>query len=150
MIKVDGISWPVACEVHRKPDVRISDISGLMLTKAIFNDVLGTYANYSVAIPVPRGNEAEYAALFEILSNPVEGHTFELPYNSGNIAVVGIVSGLTDTPYLTPSGYYWEGCRFEITANYPSKTMSLGQAISRGRTPIPAQTTYEDADERYY
>lgn len=146
----DDNEWPWPCDINRAADVRLSDISGLMLDKSIFNDVYGTYLSYNVALAVPPGSESIYYSFYELLSAPVEGHAFKFPYNGGRVQMAGLVSDLRDTYIPMTDGSYWRGCTFTISSNHPTKYMSLDEVITRGRTPIPEQATYEDADERYY
>lgn len=150
MIQVDGITWSIPCEIKRKAELQASEISGLMLDRNYFNDVLGTYMSYTVAIAAPMSMLNEYGALYEALTDPWDGHEFTLPYNQGTIEITGRVVSVQDTHYEIAGGVYWEGCTFELIANHPSKYLSLGEVLSRGRAPIPPQTSYPDGDERYY
>ena len=150
MIKIDNITWDVPCKIVRKAEIKGSEISGLMLDGSYFNDVLGTYMSYTVAIAAPMNMLNEYGALYEALSDPYDGHEFVLPYNQGSIWITGRVVSVQDTHYQIANGVYWEGCTFDVVANHPSKSMTLSGVITRGRTPIPPQTSYPDGDERYY
>lgn len=151
MIKVDNITWHVPCKIVRKAEIKASEISGLMLDKNYFNDVLGTYMSYTVAIAAPQNMLNEYGALYEALTDPWDGHAFVLPYNQGTIDITGRVVSVQDTHYeIAGGGAYWEGCEFEVIANHPSKFLSLGAVLTRGRAPIPAQTSYPDFDEVYF
>lgn len=147
---IDGTGWPWPCDITRNADIKLSDISGLMLDRTIFNDIHGTYMSYDVVLATPIGEETIYNAFYEMLSDPIDGHSFKFPYNGGLVEITALVSDLKDTFVKMTDGTHWKGCSFTITANHPTKYESLGEVISRGRTPIPAQTTYPDADERYY
>ena len=147
---VDGIGWPWPCHIGRNAEIKLTDISGVMLDGSIFNDVFGTYMSYDVTLAAPVGQETVYNAFYELLSSPVEGHTFVFPYNGGNVEITGFAAGLQDTYVPMTDGNYWKGLTFTITSNYPTKYESLGEVLSRGRIPAPAQTSYEDADEKYY
>lgn len=150
MIVIDGLTWDVPCEIHRTAELQSSEISGLMLDLSYFNDVLGTFMAYDVGIAVPWNMLDDYSAIYELLTDPLDGHTFILPYNQDYITITGRVANVKDTLYKTADGNYWEGCTFTVIANHPSKYMSLDEVITRGRTPVPGQTVYADADERYY
>lgn len=150
MITIDGLSWPIPCKVTRTAEMTASEISGLMLDRSYFNDVIGTFMTYEVELPCPMNQVDAYNAVYEAITDPVDGHNFVLPYNDGSVEITGRVLSVKDTPFLVNDSYYWEGCTFTVIANHPSKYMELGQVLSRGRTPIPGQTVYADADERYY
>jgi len=138
MFTIDGVVYNVECSIEREAEIKASDISGLMLNGRLFWDVLGTYMTYDITLTMPLHNRGRYAALIEQLTEPVEGHAFVLPYNTGTIQVTGKVETPRDVWVKLPSGYtYWQGLRFTITANGPTKELSLGETISRGLTPLP-------------
>lgn len=138
MITVDGMVWNIPCDITRVSEVKLSDISGMLLNKAIFNDVWGTYLQYDVTLVANPNNMGEYYKLYEILTEPVEGHTFVLPYNDRTVELVGICKPISDEYVQLPNGgAYWKGVTFSIVANGPTKEQTLGQAIKRGLTPLP-------------
>ena len=138
MFTIEGIQYNVECSIDREAEVKLSDISGLLLDGQIFNDVLGTYMTYDITLTMPLKNKDRYAALIEQLTEPVDGHVFVLPYNNGTIQVTGLVEDPADVWEKLPSGYtFWKGLKFTIRANHPSKQMSLGEVIQRGLTPLP-------------
>jgi len=138
MITVDGIQWPIPCDITRTAEIKASDISGMLMDRSYFYDVLGTYMQYEISlIPNPQDMGAYYA-LWEQLSKPVDGHTFTLPYNGGAIEITGRVGSISDVYVRLPGGgVYWKGVSFVVTSNAPTKTMSLSEVISRGMTPLP-------------
>lgn len=138
MFTIDGVEYGVACEATRSAEVRESDISGLLLNGQIFRDVLGTYFTYDIQLTMPLKNKGRYAALIEQLTEPVDGHAFVLPYNNETLELTGKASDIEDVWKKLPSGYtYWDGLRFTIEPNGPTKTITLQEAITRGLTPLP-------------
>lgn len=166
MFTIDGIEWDYPCTVERTAKVTSSEISGMLLNKQYFNDVLGTWMQYAVTVAVPFGREEEYTDLYETLTYPKDGHQFVLPYNEGTIQVTGRVSSVSDR--WVRSHNHWRQIKFTVTANHPSKALTLGEVISTGMTPIPAdmeasigdlyeytasgwvQRFYEDAEDMYF
>lgn len=135
---VDGTGWDVPCTIEREVEVTASEISGMLLNKQYFNDIIGTYMKYTVAIAVPIGRENQYARLYEILSDPVDAHTFVLPYNQSQITLTARVETVSDKYYGEYRGRtLWRGTKFTIIANHPTKELTLSQAISRGTSPAP-------------
>ena len=138
MFTVDGMLWDLPCDIERVSEVTASDISGMLLNKNYFNDVIGTFLKYSVTLVVPFGSEAQYARLYEIITAAVDAHTFILPYNEGNITITGRVQSISDVYRRLPGGkVHWKGIKFSVISNSPNKTHTLGQAIARGISPIP-------------
>ena len=151
MFTIDGIQYYVECSIDREAEVKLSDISGLLLDGAIFNDVLGTYMTYDIKLTMPLKNKDRYAGLIEQLTEPVDGHVFVLPYNNGTIQVTGLVEDPADVWEKLPSGYtFWKGLKFTVRANHPSKQMSLGEVIQRGLTPLPDIASVEIGDAYEY
>lgn len=135
---VDGVAWDMPCKIEREAKMTASEISGMMLDKNYFNDVLGTFMVYDVTIAVPVGHEAEYSALYEVLTDPVDAHTFVLPYNQGVITLTARVNTVSDELWRQVRGVnVWRRIKFTVTANHPSKEHSLDEAIRRGVSPMP-------------
>jgi hypothetical protein len=132
-LKIDGARFDLPCHVDREATMQSSDLSGLLMDKTFFNDVLGTYLRYSAQIAVPIGKEDIYSQLYEILTEPVEGHVFELPYNQKTVTITGRVESVQDIKYKST----WRGIKFAIIANNPTKEMSLDEVIERGISELP-------------
>lgn len=170
MFTVDGVQWSIPCDITRTAEVKVSDISGMMLDRTYFYDVLGTYMQYDVnLIPNPHDLDSYYT-LFETLSEPVDAHTFVFPYNGSTVTVTGRISNISDIYRRMPNGgRMWIGVSFTVTSIEPTKEVTLDGVITRGRTPLPdvaepsqgdsytwngsewvVSTTYENADNISY
>ena len=151
MFTIDGIEYRVKCAINRVAEIKESSISGLMLNGEIFHDVLGTFFSYDIQLEMPLKNRNRYNTLIEQLTEPVEGHSFVLPYNTDTIQLTGKVEDPEDVWKKLPSGYtYWDGLRFTIAANGPTKALTLGEAITRGRTPLPDVASPHEGDSYTY
>lgn len=138
MFSIDGIVWPYPCTIERKAEMKPSDISGELLDKTYFNDVLGTYMSYSVRIAVPLTDRDTYTQIYEAITAPVDGHSFVFPYNNGSVTITARVQDIADTyTDLHGDGVYWKGIQFTAVANHPTKEVTLAGVIERGRAPIP-------------
>ena len=147
MFAVDGAGWPWVCSIERAAVVQPSEISGMLLDRNYFNDVMGTYMRYTVSVAVPLNQREFYSALYETLTAPVDGHRFRLPYNQGFLEVTGRVGDVQDMHVRLPGGgLCWKGVRFTVTANHPSRSTSLGEALARGRAPVPELSSPEEGD----
>lgn len=147
MFSIDGVQWAYPCAIERISEVRPSPVSGTMLDGSYFNDVLGTYLQYNVTVAVPIDHRDDLSRLYEYLNDPVDGHAFLLPYNQGTVRVTGRVRSISDVYVRLPGGgQYWKGLRFTLTANHPTKAISLSEAIQRGRATLPEIATPEEGD----
>lgn len=135
---IDGVSFDVKAEVQRTGEIVSSDISGQLLDGSYFNDVIGTYYTYDVTLKYPLYSRGKYANLYEMFTQPVDGHQFTLPYNTGVIQLTARVERVSDK-WVEPDGAdaYWEAFRASIIANGPTKQQTQAQAIARGLTPLP-------------
>lgn len=151
MFSIDGLVWDIPCDIIRVSEVRASEISGLMLDKSYFNDVLGTYLRYTVKIAVPLNLRDQYTAIYEAITAPVDGHVFVLPYNRDNVTITARVESISDVYVrLQGGGVYWKGIQFDVIANHPTKTMTLGEAVDRGMTPLPPISDPDEGDTYTY
>ena len=166
---IDGAEWDYPCDIERISDVTLSDISGQLLDKNFFADVQGTFLRYTVTLAIPIGAEDDYEKIYELITEPVDGHLFVLPYNNSTITITGRVDNIKDVYRRMPDGYpHWVGIEFGIIANHPTKTMTLEETLARGMTPLPTfvhvpegttaifsggeweYQTYDDADDNAY
>lgn len=167
ILTIDGVNYDVKCSVRRQADVRDTEISGELLDGSYFHDVAGTYFDYEISFLYPLYDKDKYAAIYEVLTKPVDGHSFVLPYNNSTITLTAKVDTLADELLEFETGTkYWRSLVFRLISNAPSKTMSLSQVLLRGRAPLPdvatpaqgttytwdgttwvASVTYEDADD---
>ena len=138
ILSIDGVQFDIKAKLTRQADIKASDISGMMLNKSYLNDVLGTYMSFSLQFEYPLYSQSKYARLYEMLTDPVDGHQFVLPYNNSTIALTARVETLQDDLLEFDNGAkYWRNCAFAIIANHESKSMTLSQVIARGMTPLP-------------
>lgn len=147
MFTVDGIAWSVPCDITRKPDIKASDISGLMMNGVQFWDIIGTYMNYEITLVPNPHSMGDYYGLYEVLTEPVASHTFALPYNEGSVELEARVENLRDVYVRLPNGgRYWKGVRFNVTAVTPTKQPTLAAAIARGLPALPPVYTADIGD----
>lgn len=138
MFSIDGNDWNIPCEISRTAELTASEISGMLLDKTYFNDVLGTFMKYDIKIVVPHGKEGLYSQIYEILTDPVDAHTFVLPYNQDTVTITGRVETVSDKYYRKVGDLtIWRGTQFTVIANHPTKTYTLGEAVERGLSPFP-------------
>lgn len=135
---VDGSEWSIPCSVERESEMTPSEISGMMLDRSYFNDVLGTYMAYDIKVEVPLGKDDEFSQLYDVLTEPVDGHQFVVPYSGGMINVTGRVENIRDVfTRMRDGSHRWSGISFQIKANHPTREMSLDEVLTRGVAPLP-------------
>lgn len=123
---VDDITYNVGYSVSRQAKIRSSEVSGTLLDKTYFNDVIGTYFEYTVKIVVPVGSESDYADLYEVLTDPVGEHKFVFPYNQTVQEIKARVEVVNDR-YVgeeirgSNRVKMWRSITFRAIANEPTK-----------------------------
>ncbi len=151
MFTIDGLTWDIPCDIDRVMEVRPSDISGLLMDKTWFNDVLGTYLRYSVTLAANPDDMTAYYQIMETLNAPVDGHAFVLPYNESTIQITARVENVRDVYVMLPGGAtYWKGTKFDVIANGPTKEQALGEVIARGMSPLPDVSGPREGDIYIY
>ena len=140
---VDGIPWNFGCTIERIAELKSSEISGMLLNRSYYHDVLGTYLSYNIRIEVPRGQEKQYFSFYEAITKPVGTHSFVVPYNDKEITINGRVANIKDIYRKLPSGQVkWHGIAFTIISNTPIKKMSLGEVVASSGFVIPPDTEF--------
>lgn len=121
-ITVDGITYDIFTSIKRQVEIKESDLSGMLLDRSYHRDIVGSYLQYTISLAIPRGSEAQYSQLFEILSNPVTSHTFILPYNQGDKQIEGMVKTVSDEYYREINGtVIWRKVTFTVIDKEPYK-----------------------------
>jgi hypothetical protein len=139
---IDGIEWKYPCTIERVAEVTASDISGMMLNKTYFNDVMGTWMKYTVAIAIPKDAMDEYGAIYDQLTAPVNYHTFVLPYNDEFISLTAKVDTVSDAWVRLPHDrHYWRKTKFDIIATAPSREATQSGTYDHGIAPFPTAPT---------
>lgn len=150
MWSIDGISWNIPCTIEREAEITASEVSGMLLNKQYFNDVIGTFMKYTVAIAVPIGMLGDYTYLYERLTAPYD-HTFVFPYNDQYITITGRIEAVSDKYYPGENnGNGWRGTKFTVISNAPSKEMGLAEVIERGLAPMPLVQHVDDGEVYVY
>lgn len=152
MIILDGIPWDVTPKIKRISTVKSSDLSGDMMDGSYFNDVLGQYLSFECEIGVPwYYNGGQYAAFYEALTAPVDGHTLIMPYNEGMTQFTVRVEVVEDEFVRRPGDRnYWRNTTVKFISNGPIRCEELGDILTRGRTPLPDLSDGVDGDYWHY
>ena len=148
ILRIDGVEFDVKIRLTREAEIKESDISGYMLNRVYNKDVLGTYMKYTVTFDYPLYDQSKYAALYEMLTQPVPTHLFVLPYNQSTVTLTATVEPITDEVLEFENGdIYWRACSFAIVGANPTKQMTLQEAIARGVVVLPPVTNPEVGDK---
>ena len=151
MFTIDCLTWDVPCDITRISEMTASDISGLMLDKSYFNDVLGQYLSYTIKIAVPVNMSDVYAGIYDALTNPVDGHFLRVPYNRDMITITARIANVSDVYVrMANGGVHWKGIQFTAISNYPSKTKTRDEVVVAGRAPLPPVSNPSEGDTYTY
>ena len=141
---IDGIPWDFGCSITRIAEMKASEISGMLLNKNYFNDVVGTYLTYNIKLEVPKGQEQNYNTLYEKITEPVGEHKFVVPYGDTHITITGRVANIQDIYRRTAGGgVRWHGISFSVISNNPVKKMTLDEIVASAGMAIPPDQTFE-------
>ena len=147
MFSIDGLEWHYPVDVSREADIRSTDLSGELMNGVYYNDVKGTYFNYTVKMVVPLNNRDSITQYYDALTAPVSSHTFVLPYNQQTVTLLGRVENVSDVYVRLPNGgTYWRGLQFTILASSPTKEVTDASFFSRGVGVLPEAATHNEGD----
>lgn len=124
MFTIDGITYNVFCDIERQVEIKGSDLSGMLLNKQNYKDVLGSYIQYTISMAIPVTEMAAYAELYEKLTDPVATHQITMPYNNTTITFDGTIETVSDR-YFNKSNDIskgvWRGTQFTAIGATPIK-----------------------------
>lgn len=126
IFKVDGVSYNVIVPeggLKRQGRVLDGESVGRMLSGRMKRDIVGTYYNYALQIDTRNLDVAQYDALYQVLSAPVDYHTVILPYGQSTLTFQAYVTNLDDELVLMQEGRnLWGNLSFTFIAMQPERT----------------------------
>ena len=88
----------------------------------LHRSLIGVYFNYQIQFGQTK-DTAEYAALWEKLTEPVEYHTVTVPDESGDYTFTAYFSGLGDEiRKVKGAANYWKNLKVNFVAQSPERT----------------------------
>lgn len=88
----------------------------------MIRDIIGTYYNYSLQLDTANLDVAEYDALYEVLSAPVDYHVITMPYGQGTITFDAYVANVDDElKRMEPGRNLWGNLTFNFIAMAPRR-----------------------------
>ena len=121
---IDGVAYNVivpAGGLKRSFEVLDGKNAGRLLSGRMVRDIIGTYYNYELQIETI--GPAEYDALYEVLSSPIDSHLVSLPYGQGTLTFKAYVTSGGDTLSQMYKGKnYWQGLTVKFIAEAPQRT----------------------------
>lgn len=86
-------------------------------------EIIGVYYNYTLTFPKLSLDTAEYAALWDKVTEPVEFHDFVVPDSEGSYSFKGYITVSGDTLVKVHNGKnYWGGLSIKFIAKSPART----------------------------
>ena len=129
MFSVDGVTYDVDAvflaedSIKRKFTILDGENAGRLLNGSMTRDIIGTYYNYTLAIDTNKLSPADYDNLYDILSAPVDSHSFAFPYGQSELQFDGYVSSGSDTlKYVRHGIRYWGDLSIEIVCMEPIRS----------------------------
>ncbi len=122
---VDGRAYNVTVPdggLKRSGKVLDGDKAGRLQTGKMERDIIGTYYNYTLQIETKNLNVAEYDALFETLSAPVDSHVITVPYGQSTLTFDAYVANVDDELMrVQEDRNLWGKFAFTFTAMEPQR-----------------------------
>jgi hypothetical protein len=121
VIKIDSTTYNIkVLNINRRADF-LDKSAGRTANGVLKRKLLGVYFNYSLSFGVGV-DSAEYALLYEKLTEATEFHTVEIPYNNMMFEFEAYFSEINDSllRYKDDNGY-WTGLTVDFIAKEPAK-----------------------------
>lgn len=126
MINIDGVDYKVNVgALQRYARVLDGGNEGLTVSGAYRRDILGTYYDYLLTIKTNQQTEADYDALYEVITDPsVEYHEVTLPYGQTTLTFKAYVQSVSDRMTInTPATKRWKNLQVRFYAQRPQRTV---------------------------
>lgn len=122
---VDGKIYHVNVEsLQRKASILDGENAGRVLSGRMERDIIGTYYNYTLALGTRDMNTADYDALYEVLTAPVNCHTIRVPYGQGTKTFEAYIASADDDLLLLSELNLWAGLKINFVAMEPDRRPS--------------------------
>lgn len=122
MIIIDGSTYDVpVVRIDRKAD-SLDKYAERVETGALQRELIGIFINYTVQFGTG-ADVAEYARLWDKITEPVEFHTVTLPDGDGVHTFEGYFAGISDTlyKYKDPQAFY-KNLTMNMISRYPTRS----------------------------
>lgn len=122
---LDGKSYNVFVPesgIKRSGQVLDGDNAGRTQSGVMIRDIIGTYYNYSIEIDTSKTERAEYDALYQVLTAPVDSHTLTVPYAQETLTFQAYVTSAEDTlETMVDGNNLWGGLKINFIAMKPQR-----------------------------
>ena len=127
-LTVDGTTYRVRIVYNtlvRAFELREGQNAGEMLSDRYERDLRGTKFNYQMRVEPDPDYPADYDALYEVLSDPVDSHAVTVPYGQTTLSYQAMITDGSDTMGDMIGGIReWHG----LTVNF--KAISVQKAVT--------------------
>lgn len=113
---MDGREYNIhVVKMTRKFSVLDTEMTGRTHDGRMFRDVIGTFYNYSMTVRTNSTHSSDMDDFWDTISQPVESHVCEFPYNQRTLAQrMYVTNGEQPLLQITQTENEWG----EITVNY--------------------------------
>lgn len=121
---VDGTAYQHVNVVSLTRSFSVLDGSnaGRVMDGSVVRDIIGTYYNYTLELTSGYSDLAEYDALYEVLSAPVDSHTIVVPYGQGTLTFDAYVANGDDNLlHMRPDFNKWNNLTINFIAMSPQR-----------------------------
>ncbi|MHC1696458.1 MAG: hypothetical protein AB9835_14565 [Eubacteriales bacterium] len=122
MIVLDGDTYNIGVKaLKRKADV-LDKYAERTEAGDLEREIIGVYFNYELSFVSTR-DYAEYARLWDKLTEPVEFHEVTVPGENGDYTFIAYFSGISDEMlFKRASVNYWQNLTVNFTAKSPARS----------------------------
>lgn len=121
MIQIDGVRYNVPVLSIRRDAELLDRMAERTEDGVLTRQVIGTYYNYSITWGSIT-NDAEYLALYHVLTSPTPFHLIVVPGSGGDYEFTAYISGVSDEVKKVKGGQaYWHKLSAKFIAKEPAR-----------------------------
>lgn len=123
MITIDGIEYDVPFISIERNFETLDKSAERSEDGVLHRELIGTYYNYDVVMGMSAYNVSDYAALYLVVSEPIDFHSVSIPGENNNASWDAYISkGKDKISRMDVGGVnYYRGLSFSIIAKSPAR-----------------------------
>lgn len=123
---IDGVGYNVFVPsggIKRSGKVLDGDKAGRMQSGRMERDIIGTYYNYAMTVDTAGLSSADYDAMYQVITAPVDYHNIVVPYGQGTLSFRAYIANVDDELIVIDNGRnVWGKLAFNFVAMSPERT----------------------------
>ena len=119
---IDGTTYNLPLKMVRRKAELLFKYANRTVDGVLHSEPIGTFYNYSVEVGRSLNDEADYADLWVVLTEPVSSHEITLPDESGTLTFDCYFANIKDEVAKQATVNTFMGLSFDVIGISPART----------------------------